>query len=190
MGRARLAGGSAGAVAGALGGSYRTRLAAAGELFDAGQDPRQGRAPRERPGQDGPGRELGADGMALFRMTVGRRNNADPRWLVPIICRRGHVTKKDIGLIRIFDRETQFEIAPHAAAHFAAAVRRTGDDEDIRIEPTGKLPGTAQGKRFQRHQPPARKGKLRAGKPAGREGTSARGEKAPGQRPGRKRDRT
>ena len=77
-----------------------------------------------------------------FRMSVGRRNNADPRWLLPIICRLGHVTKKEIGTIRIFDSETKFEIVKSAAAKFTTAVRKT-NDEDIKIEPAG-APGAAR----------------------------------------------
>jgi len=49
---------------------------------------------------------------AWFRLPIGRHDNADPKWLVPLICRLGHVTKRDIGLIKIFDRETKFEISP------------------------------------------------------------------------------
>jgi ATP-dependent RNA helicase DeaD len=72
--------------------------------------------------------------MVLFRMNVGRRNNADPRWLVPVICRLGHVTKKEIGAIRIGDRETMVEIAKSVAPRFASAVRRASDD-DVAIQP-------------------------------------------------------
>ena len=73
-------------------------------------------------------------------MSVGRRNNADPRWLLPIICRLGHVTKKEIGSIKIFDRETKFEIVKSHASKFASAARKT-NDEDIRIEPAEAGPG-------------------------------------------------
>jgi ATP-dependent RNA helicase DeaD len=70
-----------------------------------------------------------------FRLNVGRSNNADPRWLIPLICRRGHVTKQDIGEIRILDRETRFEIAGYAAEKFADAAGRADDrDEGVRIE--------------------------------------------------------
>jgi ATP-dependent RNA helicase DeaD len=78
--------------------------------------------------------------MVWFRMSVGRRNNADPRWLLPIICRLGHVTKKEIGSIKIFDRETKFEIVKSQASKFASAVRKT-NDEDISIEPAEAGPG-------------------------------------------------
>jgi ATP-dependent RNA helicase DeaD len=46
------------------------------------------------------------------------------------------VTRQEIGRIRILGRETQFEVAPYAAARFAAAARRAeGEDAHIRIEP-------------------------------------------------------
>jgi ATP-dependent RNA helicase DeaD len=34
-------------------------------------------------------------------MDVGRDGNADPKWLLPFLCRRGHVTRAEIGRIRI-----------------------------------------------------------------------------------------
>ena len=40
-----------------------------------------------------------------FRMDVGRRQNADPRWLLPLICRRGHITKAEIGAMRAHQRD-------------------------------------------------------------------------------------
>jgi ATP-dependent RNA helicase DeaD len=73
-------------------------------------------------------------GGAWFRLSIGRRNNADPKWLIPLICRVGGITKAEIGAIRIFDRETKFEIAPAAAPAFAEAVRQAAP-HDPRIEP-------------------------------------------------------
>ena len=71
-----------------------------------------------------------------FRMDVGRTGNADPRWLLPFLCRRGHVTRQEIGRMRILDRETQFEVAPYAATRFATAARKAeGEDAHIRVEP-------------------------------------------------------
>jgi ATP-dependent RNA helicase DeaD len=76
-----------------------------------------------------------------FRAGVGRRNNADPKWLVPLFCRLGDITKQEIGAIRIFDRDTKFEIAPEAAARFAQAVAAAGENE-VRIERNvGEPPG-------------------------------------------------
>jgi ATP-dependent RNA helicase DeaD len=61
-------------------------------------------------------------------MNIGRRDNADPRWLLPLLCRRGHITKNEVGAIRIAAGETMFEIPRAAAARFAASVRRTADE--------------------------------------------------------------
>ena len=70
-----------------------------------------------------------------FRMNLGRANgNADPRWVLPFLCRRGHVTRQEIGRIKVQDTETQFEVAPWAAERFAVAARKPGDEEDAHIQ--------------------------------------------------------
>jgi ATP-dependent RNA helicase DeaD len=94
------------------------------------------RAPREvRDGPAGPGGGGGGDGV-WFRLSVGRNRNADPRWLLPFVCRRGHVTRQEVGRIEIMDRETRVEIAPWAAERFAAAAQRPdADDEEIEVAP-------------------------------------------------------
>jgi ATP-dependent RNA helicase DeaD len=60
-------------------------------------------------------------GAVLFRVNLGAKDNADPRWLLPLICRRGGVTRRDVGAIRIGPRETTFEISGRAALEFADA---------------------------------------------------------------------
>ena len=83
--------------------------------------------PREHGGERPP-RPM-ANGGAWFRISVGRRKNADPKWLIPLICRLGDVTKADIGSIRVFDTDTRFEIAPGAVARFSIAIRDSGPHE-------------------------------------------------------------
>ena len=78
--------------------------------------------------------QRGAGGSSWFRISVGRRNNADPKWLVPLICRLGEVTKAEIGAIRIFDTDTRFEIVAAAADRFALKASQAGAHEP-RIEP-------------------------------------------------------
>jgi ATP-dependent RNA helicase DeaD len=65
---------------------------------------------------------------------VGRERNADPKWLLPEICRQGEVSKKDVGAIRIFDMETLFQISVDAAPKFTTLVseRKKGG---VRISP-------------------------------------------------------
>lgn len=78
----------------------------------------------------------GGEGV-WFRLNIGRNGNADPRWLLPFLCRRGHLTRQEIGRIRILGQETMVEIAPYAAERFAAAARQNSADdrEDIQIQP-------------------------------------------------------
>jgi len=76
-----------------------------------------------------------ADGGVWFTLNVGRSKNADPRWLIPLLCRRGEITKRQIGKIEISMRETRVEIAPDASQQFAEAVRRPDPkDRSIHIE--------------------------------------------------------
>lgn len=74
-----------------------------------------------------------------FRIAVGRNERADPKWLVPLICRLGGITKREIGAIRIFDTDSRFEIASHAAEAFAAATAQAVQGEP-RISPAGGAP--------------------------------------------------
>jgi ATP-dependent RNA helicase DeaD len=79
--------------------------------------------------------------MVWFRMNVGRTNNADPKWIVPVICRVGHITKREIGVIKIFEHESKFEIVESAAAKFSRNVRRNAGEESVHIQPAA---GTVQ----------------------------------------------
>lgn len=125
---------------------YRSRLPEPYDLQEYVEDtrprrdssPRDGRtsektswSPHERKeprARKEPGRERPVRGHALtegavwFRISVGRERNADPKWLLPEICRQGDVTKKEIGEIRIFDTETRFQLDATVAEDFAAKV--------------------------------------------------------------------
>ena len=71
----------------------------------------------------------GFEDTVWFRMDLGRSEGADPRWILPLICRRGHVTRGEIGAIRIGQTETYFQIPRAIADKFAAAAARTGAAE-------------------------------------------------------------
>ena len=132
---------------------HRQRLPEPEDLFDDGGGRETGQTiPSARPQRGGasydpmregpsPSREPRPEsvGAEWFRMPIGRQNNADPKWLIPLICRLGHVTKKDIGQIRIFDRETKFEIIAETEARFRQAVKGAAEG-DIRIEPAAAPP--------------------------------------------------
>src|SRR4028118_2053989 len=109
------------------------------EMVDPG-----GPAEARRP--EGP--RPGFEDTIWFRMDIGRRHNADPRWLPPLLCRRGrppkpggggrrrrartaappwrrpllcrrgHTPKPERGAIRIAAGETMFEVPRVAAGRF------------------------------------------------------------------------
>jgi ATP-dependent RNA helicase DeaD len=136
--RALLAERSPEELAAALVRMHRARLPAPEELSEP--MPRREFAPRAEGGRgEGPLRETPPADTARgfwFRMNIGRAANADPRWMIPVICRKGGITKAEIGDIRIMDRETLFEVAPGAAEAFAARLRLPDNvDPQIRIAP-------------------------------------------------------
>ena len=145
MGKALLSCRSAEELAGALIKLYRSGLPAAEELFDLSSDtyvppPREAR--EQKP-------------SVWFKLNAGRDKNADPRWLLPMICRMGKITKPDIGAIRIFDRETKFEVNETVAKRFQAAIAQV-EKPEVRIEPLNEAPPSG---------PPQRHKKKFAGKP-------------------------
>src|SRR3546814_10685634 len=102
------------------------------ELIGNSPDARRAaQAERHRPG---------FEDTVWFRMDIGRRQNADPRWLLPLLCRRGHITKNEVGAIRIGANETNFQIPRAVAGKFSAAIARTAGSEDgdepVHIEPS------------------------------------------------------
>jgi ATP-dependent RNA helicase DeaD len=123
---------------------YRSRLPALEEVTDPGngQERRETRGsqsknPAPASAKAGKGPRAGLSSSAvLFKLNIGRTKNADPKWLLPMLCRKGNITKQDIGVIRIFDHETKIEIAEGVAAQFALNMRRPSGD-NIQIEQLG-----------------------------------------------------
>jgi len=149
-------------IAAALVHAHRARLPEPEELL-AGEPSPESRGPR-----------AGFEGSAWFRVNVGRNQNADPRWILPLLCRRGHVSRSEIGAIRVAASETLFEVAGAVAARFLAAVERTAGDEDgVEIRPAEGKPREEQ-RQNRRDSPrpaphaarPYRPGPPRGSKPA------------------------
>jgi ATP-dependent RNA helicase DeaD len=141
LGQALLAAHAPERIAAALARLYRQNLPAAEEVTDPGFKPlRRETAASERGGPVPPSDATFAQG-AWFHLTVGRAKGADPKWLLPMLCKRGGITREDIGPIRIFERETKVLISDRAARDFARAVRDT-EVQGVRIEPVAG-PGRA-----------------------------------------------
>jgi len=116
-------------IAAALVHAYRARLPEPEDLL--GSDaPQEQRGPRP-----------GFENSVWFRINVGRSQNADPRWVLPLLCRRGHVSRTEIGAIRIAQDECMFEVPGALAERFLDAVRRTAtEDDEVDIQPVDGKP--------------------------------------------------
>lgn len=108
---------------------YQSRLPAPEEVSEATEDNLKGRGAGERGGRVAEIRGKFDSGV-WFRLSLGHKHRADPRWLLPMICRAGHVTKKEVGAIKIFQNETRFEIDGAHAERYAEIIRRDGSGED------------------------------------------------------------
>ncbi len=151
MVEALMAGREAREIAAALVRLYRSRLPAAEEAADPGFGREERRAPRSnedyaaqrrpfgagREADDGerPRKASGPRGDTVwFRLDIGRKQGADPRQLLPMLCRRGRITRDEVGAIRIFDRETKVEIDADVADRFYESAK-VPDRDRITIEP-------------------------------------------------------
>ncbi len=74
-----------------------------------------------------------AGDSSWFTLNVGRTQNADPKWIIPVLCRRGGITKDDIGAIRVMEHETRVEIRSAAAKSFEESAQRP-DRLDPRLQ--------------------------------------------------------
>ena len=187
LAQALLAERSAEDIAAALARLYRARLPSPEDIIDPGEHRSRGRedrgrdrdsrAPRGEDRNAGPrskprnpsskpsARHVMGEGGVWFRASIGSRKNAEARWLLPMICRRGGIDKTDIGAIRVMDTTTEFEISARAAESFAVKIRRPDKEDNIRIEP---LPEGPQDQPTAEKRPPARERKERVPRPHGK----------------------
>ncbi|MDQ8731614.1 DEAD/DEAH box helicase [Bradyrhizobium sp. LHD-71] len=157
LARALLAERSPEEIAMALARLYSSRLPSPEDVVDPGEGGGRPNAGDRESWQRGwRGREALSDGRPLrqrsksrdgigegavwFSAAIGRRKNAEARWLLPMICRRGGIDKHQIGAIRIFDTTTEFEISADVAESFAGMIRRPDREDNIRIEALSGAP--------------------------------------------------
>ena len=148
--------------------AMRASMPAPEDMADGANEPPR-REDKHRPG---------FDDTVWFRLDIGRRQNADPRWLLPLLCRRGHVTRDEIGAIRILPAETMVQIPRAIAGRFLASAGRTAGSEGedaIAIEPAEGGPAPAP----QHRSPAPRGGRSSNAAPSRAPRHSARPTKAP-----------
>ncbi len=89
-----------------------------GKVKDTGpseRGPREDRFPREDKPRSRK-QEPDFDNGSWVTLSVGRTNNADPKWILPMLCKAGGIDRKSIGNIRIGPKLTHVELKPEAAS--------------------------------------------------------------------------
>ena len=148
------------AIAAALVKSLRTDMPAPEDILSPSQR-------TERSADAGP--RAGFENANWFRLNAGRRHNADPRWLLPLICRYGHVGRNEVGAIRIAANESYFQVSERATASFIKALRRATvapEDQGLVIEPAPPRDQPSTYRPELAHEEPRPKKKPRRPKPA------------------------
>ena len=64
-----------------------------------------------------------------FSLNVGRKQKAEPKWILPMLMKSGGLKKGEIGAIKITDRRTFVEVAPTGVERFLEQV-----GPDMKIE--------------------------------------------------------
>ncbi|TQV68468.1 DEAD/DEAH box helicase [Aliiroseovarius halocynthiae] len=129
---------------------YKTRHSAPEELQEVADQKRKPKAPF------GP--------SVWFSVSEGRNQHASPRFLLPMICKAGQITKDDIGAIRIADDQSFIEIREQAVDGFVAAIgpnmRIEKTKEIVRLDGAPDVPEFKRPKRDRDHsaKPRHRKG--------------------------------
>ncbi|MFB0951878.1 MAG: DEAD/DEAH box helicase, partial [Rhodospirillales bacterium] len=110
-----------------------------------------------------------------FSLSVGRDESAEPRWLLPMLCRAGHITKHDIGAIRVQQVETFVELAPGCVEQFLTALGPEAKMENsIYVKQLDGVPDLNRGPREDRDSAPrAKKKPYSSDKPQSRNDSSS-----------------
>lgn len=125
-------------VAGALVRQHMAGQSAPEELLDQSQ---QKEKPRKHDDFN--------DGVWIT-LSVGHDDNAQPRWLLPLLCRAGHITKNEIGSIKIQNSETHVQLLSGCVTKFFESVGPEGlVDKNITVARLDKAPAGTGG--FQDH---------------------------------------
>lgn len=97
---------------------YRSGQSAPENLLPANHKPSKpgpsGHHPDAR--SSGPREDFG--GGVWFSLNIGRKQKAEPKWILPMLLKSGGLKKGEIGAIKIIDKETFVEVAPKGVERF------------------------------------------------------------------------
>ena len=90
---------------------------------DARREPRESRGPREP--REPRARDDFEDGVWI-NISVGRKSGAEPRWLLPMLCKSGGLDRSQVGAIRIEENFSRVELKPDSVEPFFATIGAEG----------------------------------------------------------------
>ncbi len=105
--------------------NYRAGRAAPEELlgvaaYDPSNDGKRERKPRSR---------NDFENGVWFSLNLGRKQKAEPRWILPMLCKSGELKRREIGVIKISESRTFVEISPEGVDRFVEAIGPDGKIE-------------------------------------------------------------
>jgi ATP-dependent RNA helicase DeaD len=124
---------------------YRAGQSAPEDLLDTG------------PTEERPKRHEAFRESVWFSLTIGRSQNVEARWILPMLCRVGGITKNEIGKINIEQDETLVELTAASVDGFLKTVGSEMVVEDtIKITRVDNPPRSARPARSERPARPPR----------------------------------
>ncbi len=85
------------------------------------------------------------DDSVWISLSVGRKQNAEPRWLLPVLCGAGDITKTDIGAIKVQTTETFVQLNAACVDRFMTAIGPTKTlEKNIRVTQLDTPPSVAR----------------------------------------------
>ncbi len=124
-------------------------------------------------------------GSVWFSLSVGHKQAAEPRWLLPMLCKAGGLTKREIGAIRIDQNQTFVELAPKAVERFQQALGADKTlEKSIRVARIDGKPDISGGPDHQARKKPFSKNKpYRSREKPSSRGKPAHAKGKPGTKP-------
>ncbi|MGB7405096.1 MAG: DEAD/DEAH box helicase, partial [Pacificimonas sp.] len=135
--------------------------------FDPAKD---GGAPREKTQR----REF--DESIWLTLSVGRKQNAEPRWLIPLLCNAGNISKGDIGVIKMQATETHVQLDAAQADRFLDSIGPNKMlEKNIRVAVSADKPDLTKGAgKAKAHEKSKPKTKARPHRGGGKKGRPSR----------------
>jgi ATP-dependent RNA helicase DeaD len=119
-----------------------------------------------------------------YSLSIGRKQKAEPGWLLPVLCRGGDLNKQDIGAIRVQQEHTFVEVDAESAERFEAGIGPNNTlEKNIRVKrlesppELGHDPGRKSGGFKSAHGPAKKRERFRSDAPqAGDDGKPEKGK--------------